>query len=125
MEAGAPAEAGNGSDGNPTWPTYQGQRLEPTYYVAFPQDKWWAIPREMSLQLQGHRDAGSEQAGCTWDWGDTRSGSWRPDGEVTRINRYLIDFRTMTQRNLDNNRKRTVQLAWKLPSGPAEHVGWL
>ena len=110
MEVGGPTEAGNGSDGNPTWPTYQGQRLEPTYYVAFPQDKWWAIPREMSLQLQGYRDAGSEQAGYTWDWGDTRERSWRPDGGTTTVNRHIINFDAMTQRNIDNDRTRQIRV---------------
>ena len=53
-----------------------------------------------------------ENAGYTWDWGDSRKGSWQPDDEPTSINRYVIDFGAMEQTNIDNNRKRSVRIVW-------------
>ena len=53
-----------------------------------------------------------EDVGYTWDWGNSRYGSWVTDGEVTSINRYVIDFNTWEQRNLDNDRRRSVRLVW-------------
>ena len=44
--------------------------------------------------------------------GDSREGSWQTDGEATSISRYMIDFQTWEQRNLDNNRRRSVRLVW-------------
>ena len=57
----------------------------------------------------------NEDAGYTWDWGSSRAGSWQPDGEETSINRYMIDFKTWEQRNLDNDRRRSVRLVWVAP----------
>ena len=54
----------------------------------------------------------NEDAGYTWDWGDTRTGSFVLDGEETSINRYVIDFLAWEQRNIDNDRRRSVRLVW-------------
>ena len=54
----------------------------------------------------------NEDVGYTWDWGNSRYGSWAPEGELTSINRYVIDFNTWEQRNLDNDRRRSVRLVW-------------
>ena len=71
--------------------------LVPIVEVAFWYDKWWSIPQDMSRQLYERYVAG-EDAGYTWDWGEGgRRGSWAPDGEETRINRYTIDFVAMVQ----------------------------
>ena len=56
-----------------------------------------------------------EDAVYTWDWGDSRAGSWQPDEEATSINRYMIDFQTWEQQNLDNDRRRSVRLVWVAP----------
>ena len=53
-----------------------------------------------------------ENAGYTWDWGDSRKGSWQPDDERTSINRNVIDFRAMEKTNIDNSRKRCVRIVW-------------
>ena len=37
------------------------------------------------------------------------------DGEETSINRFMIDFKTWEQRNLDNDRRRSVRLVWVAP----------
>ena len=62
---------------------------------------WWSIPQQMSAELYAKFEAGQD-AGYTWDLGDSREGSWRPDGENTSINRYTIDFRSKQQTNIDN-----------------------
>jgi len=72
---------------------------------------WWSIPAEMSQQIYD-KYTNQEDAGYTWDWGDARAGSWQPDGEETSINRYMIDFEAWEQRNLDNDRRRSVRLVW-------------
>ena len=83
----------------------------PIIEVSFRNGMWWSLPSEMSAQLYEKFTSG-ENAGYTWDWGDAREGSWRPDGECTSINRYIIDFTTMTQTNIDNKRKRSVRIVW-------------
>ena len=55
-----------------------------------------------------------QDAVYTWDWGDSRKGSWKPDDEETSINRYMIDFVRKQQKNIDNGRMRTIRLIWIL-----------
>ena len=85
----------------------------PIIEVAFSKGMWWSIPREMSAQLFAKFEAGQD-AGYTWDWGDSRKGAWKPDGEDTSINRYMIDFVRKQQTNIDNGRMRTIRLIWIL-----------
>ena len=85
----------------------------PIIEVAFSKGMWWSIPREMSAQLFAKFEAGQD-AGYTWDWGDSREGSWKPVGEETSINRYMIDFVRKQQKNIDNGRMRTIRLIWIL-----------
>ena len=87
----------------------------PIVEVAFRDGTWWSIPQEMSAQLYDKYING-EDAGYTWDWGEGgRAGSWKPDGEVTSINRYVIDFATGVQTNTDNQRKRSIRIIWVRP----------
>ncbi len=83
----------------------------PIFEVAFRHGMWWSIPAEMSQEIY-HKYTNQENAVYTWDWGDARAGSWQPDGEETSINRYMIDFEAWEQRNLDNDRRRSVRLVW-------------
>ncbi len=83
----------------------------PIFEVAFRNGNWWSIPEEMSMMLFEKYNAGGN-AGYTWDWGESRLGSWQPDNEETSINRYVIDFEAMEQRNIDNDRRRSVRLVW-------------
>ena len=85
----------------------------PIIEVAFSKGMWWSIPQEMSAGLFEKFKAGQD-AGYTWDWGDSRKGSWQPDGEDTSINRYMIDFVRKQQKNIDNGRMRTIRLIWIL-----------
>lgn len=58
----------------------------------------------------------------------TRQGSYQPNGENTSINRYIIDFDTMYQRNIDNGRTRKVKVVFVLQHEaglyPAEHFAF-
>ena len=90
------------------------QPTVPIFEVAFQKGMWWSIPAEMSQAIY-EKYMNNEDAGYTWDWGSSRAGSGQPDGEETSINRYMIDFRTWEQRNLDNDRRRSVRLVWVAP----------
>jgi hypothetical protein len=85
--------------------------------VEFNNGMWWEMPQELYAQLlQKYREDYAE-ATFVWDWGGTRDGSWAPDGETTTLNRYVIDFRTMIQRNLDNGRTRRVRFVYIVADG--------
>ena len=86
----------------------------PIFEVAFRNGMWWSIPQEMSQQLF-EKYSTDQDAGYTWDWGDSRSGSWKPEDADTSINRYVIDFVAWEQRNIDNDRRRSVRLVWVRP----------
>ena len=88
----------------------------PVIEIAFKNGMWWALPQEMSQGLYDKYLANETDIGYTWDWGDSRSGSWKHDDEETSINRYLIDFEAGLQRNIDNNRHRTMRVVWVNPS---------
>ena len=83
----------------------------PILEVAYPHNMWWSLPPEISQRLYDEYIRGND-ASYIWDWGNTRSGSWSPEGKPTTINRYTIDFRTMVQTNSDNKRKRTARWVW-------------
>ena len=83
----------------------------PIIEVAFKNDMWWSLPRGMSSEVYETYLQG-EDGGYTWDWGDSRDGAWAPEGEVTSINRYVINFITMEQRNLENGRLRSIRIIW-------------
>ena len=87
----------------------------PIVEVAFNHGLWWSIPQAMSGALY-EKYINGEDAGYTWDWGaGGRAGSWMPDGELTSINRYVIDFANGVQTNLDNQRKRSIRIIWVRP----------
>ena len=89
----------------------------PIFEVAFRNGMWWSIPADMSQQMyENYRN--KKDVGYTWDWGKSRYGTPAPEGKLTRINRYVIDFNTWEQRNLDTDRRRSVRLVWV----PAERV---
>ena len=68
-------------------PHSAGQPAIPIFEVAFGKGMWRAIPAEASARLyQAYMN--NEDGGYTWDWGDTRHGSWKPDGEETHQSLY-------------------------------------
>ena len=101
--------------------------IRPVIEVAFKDGHWWSIPQELSEWIYWT----SLTAPCvryTWDWGNTRQGSFvehAEDGssQATTINRYTLDFESMTQTNVDNQRKRTFRVCWTKDAGPARWTG--
>ena len=79
-------------------------------HVEFNNGMWWAMPRDLSDPILNQWTTGARQVSFVWDWGETRKGSYRPDGAETSHNRYIIDFDSMQQRNIDNDRRRTVKV---------------
>ena len=76
----------------------------------------------MSERIYDKNVAG-ETAVYTLDWvPGGRLGSWAPDGDNTSINRYIVDFETMVQTNMDNGRKRSARIVYapRVPR-PLEH----
>ena len=79
-------------------------------HVEFNNDMWWAMPHDLSEAILHQWTHGAQRVSYVWDWEDTRTGSYKPNGADTSINRYIIDFDTMHQRNLDSNRSRKVKV---------------
>ena len=87
-------------------------------HVQFNHGMWWAMPRELSEQLLEVWRGGENQGSYVWDWGGARLGSYvDPEGEATSLNRCVIDFAAMRQRNSDNNRTRAIRIVQVLGSG--------
>ena len=101
-----------------------GTRLPPRegnfeIHVKFKNGMWWAMPRDLSEPLLELWRGGETQCSYVWDWEGARLGSYLdPDGEATSMNRYVIDFAAMLQRNTDNNRTRAIKIVQVLASGP-------
>ena len=83
--------------------------------VDFNNGMWWAMPHELSDGILQKWHLGAQQVSFVWDWEKTRKGSFKPGGEETSYSRYIIDFDTMEQRNMDNGRTRKVQVVCVLP----------
>ena len=70
---------------------------------------YWMMPVELSDSILKQRDDGSKEVSFVWDWECPRGTYW-VDGEQTSINRYMINFDEMLQRNLDNDSWRKVKI---------------
>ena len=80
-------------------------------HVEFNNCMWCAMPHDLSEPMLNEWKKGCTEVSYVWDWGQTRKGSYTtPDGEETSLNRYIINFETMKQRNSDNGRLRTVKI---------------
>ena len=79
-------------------------------HVEFKNDMWWAMPHELSDGLLEQWLSGAQQVAFIWDWQNARRGSYQPNGAETSINQYIIDLATMRQRNIDNDRTRSIKL---------------
>ena len=79
-------------------------------HVEFNNGMWWAMPHDLSDGILNQWLNGAQQVSFVWNWEETRRGSYRPDGAETSVNRYIIDFDIMQQRNIDNGRTRKVQV---------------
>ena len=85
-------------------------QLKREIHVDFNNDMWWAMPHELSDPILQEWQRGAQQVSFIWDWKNARRGSFQPCGAETSISRYIIDFDTMQQRNMDNNRTRKVKV---------------
>ena len=55
------------------------QSAVPIFEVAFKQGMWWSIPADMSQRMyENYKN--NEDLSYTWDWGNSRYGSWAPEG---------------------------------------------
>ncbi len=79
-------------------------------HVEFNNGMWWVMPHDLSDGILNQGLNGAQQVSFVWNWEETRRGSYRPDGAETSLNRYIIDFDIMQQRNIDNNRTRRVKV---------------
>ena len=74
-------------------------RRIPIIEVAFSKGMWWSIPQEMSAQLFAKFEAGQD-AGYTWDWGNSRKGSfvvcWSPNKGGTTEGGFLLALYRIT-----------------------------
>ena len=86
------------------------RRLRQEIHVEFNNGMWWVMPDELSGVILNEWKNGAVQVSFVWDWRDTRTGSYQCNGEETSLSRYIIDFQTMLQRNMDNNRTRRVKV---------------
>ena len=71
---------------------------------------WWSMPQWLSEPILQCMRNGDVACSFVWDWEDTRTGSFRLDDQETSLNRYMINFQTMTQRNTDNGRTRAIRV---------------
>ena len=94
--------------GTETWPLVTEMQWE--ILVDFDRNMWWAMPHELSDSILDEWTNGAQQVSFIWDWHGSRKGSYKPDEADTSINRYIIDFNTMLQRNTDNDRTRKVKV---------------
>ena len=85
-------------------------QLQWEIHVDFNNSMWWAMPHDLSDPLLDQWINGAQQVSFVWDWEETRRGSYQPDGAKTSLNRYIIDFDIMQQRNIDNGRTRKVKV---------------
>ena len=88
-------------------------------HVKFNNNMWWAMPHELSDGLLQHLHRGNDPAFYVWDWQGERAGSYQENGEETNYNRYRVDFAAMCQRNIDNDRTRTIKIVEVLALGAA------
>jgi len=79
-------------------------------HVDFHKGMWWAMPHDLSDPILDKWFKGSQQVSFIWDWKGTRRGSYQLNGAATSISRYIIDFDTMYQRNIDNDGTRKVKV---------------
>ena len=87
--------------------------MEWEIHVDFNNGMWRAMPRDLSDALLDQWVNGAQQVSFVWDWQDSRMGSYTtPESKTTTYNRYVIDFTTMYQQNLDHKRTREVRIAY-------------
>ena len=77
-------------------------------------DMWWALTAEKSEDLLRQfrliKD-GKKWIYFNWKWPQGKDGTAKgPDGKPTNVSSYLLDFDTMTQRNIDTAFERKFRV---------------
>ena len=101
-------------DGSPALPLPESSLLgELLLEVEFDNGMSWTMPQELSTSILQEWHGGAQQVTFVWGWQDSCMVSYTtPEGEATTYNRCAIDFTTMYQRNIDNQRNRKVGIAY-------------
>ena len=90
--------------------------LAPVVQVSYHDHFWWDLPSPLSEQIVEKKQEGCVEASYVWDWGDKKKGTWKLEGAATSFSRYMINFNSMTQRNLDSSdcdHVRLVRIMWR------------
>ena len=80
--------------------------------MEFNDSMWWMMPHELSGPIVENWRDGCQQSSYVWPWHGTRQRSYQPRGAPSDISRYVIDFTTMQQRNIDNGRTRNIRIVY-------------
>ena len=88
-------------------------------HVHFNDGSVWHMPYSLSNYILAQWIGGATLVSFIRDWGDTRFGSFRPNGIQTSISRYNIDFSKMQQRNLDDDSIQRVKIVQVLRDSPS------
>ena len=88
-------------------------------HVDFNDGSVWHMPYSLSNHILAQWIGGATLVSFIWDWGDTRFGSFRPNGIQTSFSRYNIDFSKMQQRNLDDDSIQQVKIVQVLRDSPS------
>ena len=82
----------------------------PVIEIAYPKNMWWSLPRETSAAILEETKTNTIVA-FVWDWGNESQGTFRPEGKATGQSRYVLNFSTHTQTNLDTKFVRSFRVA--------------
>ena len=89
-----------------------GSKVVAVVQVAYRGGLWWSLPVDLSAEIIKNH-ANNQNTTFCWQWDTMGRGSWcTPEGAKTDISRYEVNLSQQTQRNIDNNRKRTARVVW-------------
>ena len=103
--------------------------LHPVIEVAFDNGLWRSFPEDISEEIY-QTSLERPCVGYRWDENVTGPGAFAlhagdRSAQSPRTRRYELDFETMTQTNIANQRKRTFRVCWTKDAGPARWTGQL
>ena len=86
----------------------------PIVEVAFGCDKWWSLPQELSAKLYDRYVSGHP---AKYAWQGQEPFQYRniPSSDTDDVNRYVIDFNTSVQTNMDDLCERSIRIIWVRP----------
>ena len=92
------------------------ERQMPIVEAAFRNEMWWAMPEDLSAEIYEKYLMGWQEVSFVWSWSNGRQGTWTNNGEATNLNRYVIDFNQMVQKNGDSGGQRSIRIVWPAPT---------